>query len=162
MILSKEDAGRLMPLNSEQCCVLGVKHRGLKKKHLVGLEVERSRFDQCLSLSGLRRNMGESMIVQRPATLRAIGFDSYSEYLASSLWAGIRQQVFRLRGRVCLKCYEANATSIHHEMYSEGVLLGKPSHVKKWLVPLCDSCHESRHFVDGQWVDRFVKMPINA
>lgn len=80
----------------------------------------------------------------RNATLLTMGFKSYREYLESSLWATIRERVYRKCGRQCTLC-EYQAEVLHHIGYSKETLLGSDL---KSIVPLCRSCHEKVEF-DG-------------
>lgn len=73
------------------------------------------------------------------AILKQLGFDSYSDYLASPLWKQIRKKFFRpKRRRLCRICKEP-ATEIHHLAYYRGVLLGR---FLGHMVPLCRECHQ--------------------
>jgi hypothetical protein len=83
----------------------------------------------------------------RLGLLRSIGFSSYNQYLASDLWAGIRQRVFDRYGRSCKVC-GGSATQVHHLWYSRWCLLGEEISP---LVPLCRTCHYQVEFTpDGQ------------
>lgn len=76
--------------------------------------------------------------------LLGLGFADYAEYLASDLWAGIRQRVFAEKGRRCVLCREP-ATQLHHNRYHECDLSGR---VLKHVHPICRECHVSIEFAD--------------
>ena len=75
----------------------------------------------------------------RLESLRALGYSSYEEYLASKLWKRIRSRRFRFKGaRECRYCGKASE-QLHHASYSIRTLAGK--HLNA-LVPICKFCHE--------------------
>jgi hypothetical protein len=76
--------------------------------------------------------------LKRAITLRQIGFSSYAEYLASDTWKGIKEEVFRRKGRKCFSC-GSFASQVHHRDYKKTTLQGRRF---KGLVPLCGHCHE--------------------
>jgi hypothetical protein len=73
---------------------------------------------------------------ERNRNLKMLGFDSYSEYLKSDLWASIRGTV--LSG--CPQCVGCTreASQVHHENYDIPVLLGEYLDA---LHPICGRCH---------------------
>ena len=81
----------------------------------------------------------------RDDALRVIGFASYAEYLESALWKGIRYSVLRKRPH-CRVCGE-RADQVHHQNYSQAVLLGRN---RARLVSLCRAHHESIEFEAGR------------
>jgi hypothetical protein len=78
---------------------------------------------------------------------RELGFNSYDDYLASPLWRGIRQRVYDLRGRVCLKCKKRPGTQIHHTDYELETMRGERIDT---LEPICGECHQREHGLDGR------------
>lgn len=73
----------------------------------------------------------------RDENLKAIGFRTYSDYLDSEFWKGLRLKVFEKKGRQCCKCRK-NANQVHHSNYSVNTLLGSTfAH----LWPVCGDCH---------------------
>ena len=79
---------------------------------------------------------------QRDAVLKQIGFESYSDYRKSPLYARIRARVFKQWDTcVCGK----PATQIHHMSYKRRYLEGRGK-IHKFLVPLCDECHKTIEF----------------
>jgi hypothetical protein len=83
----------------------------------------------------------------RESKLKELGYSTYSEYLASPLWASIRRSAFTLHGRICSICGEAAAV-IHHIHYGWSTLLGWNL---KCLVPVCQGCHWQIEFTpDGE------------
>lgn len=79
---------------------------------------------------------------KRDRRLKAIGFKSYKEYLASDLWKGIREEVFAIKGRVCL-CCNSPATQLHHTRYKMEELLGTNL---RHIQPVCGPCHKQIEF----------------
>lgn len=77
------------------------------------------------------------------ADLKAMGFDSYSDYLKSTLWLSIRARAMRARGPLCQRCFKADATEVHHANYRRAVLEGKAIG-KLW--PVCRACHDAMHY----------------
>ncbi len=75
------------------------------------------------------------------STLKAIGFSSYAEYLASGMWAQVRNQAFAQWGKRCRAC-NGQATQLHHADYSRATLEGK---TLKYLWPVCNVCHQRAH-----------------
>jgi hypothetical protein len=81
----------------------------------------------------------------REQNLRDIGFSSYSAYLESPTWKGIRRKVWRIKGSVCTLC-NRTATQLHHNRYSHADLLGADF---RFIHPLCEPCHKAIEFNDG-------------
>ena len=81
---------------------------------------------------------------QRNIRLKAMGYETYADYLASDLWRSIRQRVFALYGDVCRLCQQL-AEHVHHLGYGKHVLAGISL---TQLVPLCGKCHREVEF-DG-------------
>ena len=83
----------------------------------------------------------------RDRRLKAIGFNSYKEYLKSDLWKSIRENVFDVKGKMCAaKDCTAPATQIHHTRYKMEELGGRNL---RHLHPLCRDCHYKIEF-DGK------------
>ena len=84
---------------------------------------------------------------ERNRLLRAMGFADYRAYLASPLWASIRQRVLcrdRSRCRVC----RHRAFQVHHLDYSDSTLRGKAI---DRLATICNLCHAEAEFTaDGR------------
>lgn len=79
---------------------------------------------------------------ERESILREMGFPSYAAYLASDLWASIRERVLARDGRRCRLC-PREASQVHHTKYSRAVLLGRDL---KWLAAICGGCHRFVEF----------------
>ena len=73
----------------------------------------------------------------RDVLLREMGYNSYRQYLGSTLWKGIRGRGFKALGRVCYLC-GGKAELLHHYHYEPVLLEG---HTLLGLVPLCEKCH---------------------
>jgi hypothetical protein len=86
-----------------------------------------------------RRNIYKS----RNDVLRGMGFDSYQEYLKSSLWASIRWRVLKANPD-CYVC-ERKANQVHHEAYRKIDLDGR---CLDRLRSLCGRCHYRIEFRD--------------
>lgn len=80
---------------------------------------------------------------ERNRNLRAMGFDSYADYLRSDLWASIRSRVLA-PGTKCLVCLDV-ATQAHHEAYRKCDLEGRDL---RRIHPLCSGCHRRIEFRD--------------
>lgn len=78
----------------------------------------------------------------RNKVLKGIGFDSYSDYLKSDLWASIKKRVLKRDKGKCQSCRQP-ATSVHHKHYSKRVLLGE--HIIG-LKAICKECHQKIEF----------------
>ena len=83
---------------------------------------------------------------QRDDNLKALGFQSYKEYLNSDLWDGIRKSVLKRYNRRCIAC-GGTAKQVHHRSYEVDVLAG---HNTKPLIPICKECHKHIEFTDGE------------
>jgi hypothetical protein len=79
---------------------------------------------------------------ERSRNLRSLGFTSYEAYLASDLWAAIRERVLTRDRRRCRLC-PREASQIHHTKYTRDALLGKDL---KWLAAICGGCHRYVEF----------------
>lgn len=88
--------------------------------------------------------MGINRYKQRDEVLKSIGFSSYKEYLASSLWKSIRARV--LREFSTCQCGKP-ATQVHHRSYKKRYLLGKGK-LRLAMKPICYDCHKQIEF-DG-------------
>lgn len=78
-----------------------------------------------------------SAYAKRDALLREMGYKSYRAYMASELWATIRQQVLDRDQATCVVCKKP-ATQVHHKHYSIAALKGEWI---KGMVSLCGGCH---------------------
>lgn len=67
----------------------------------------------------------------------------YDEYMETSSWKLVREQVFERDNNICIDCEKAKATDCHHESYRN---FGRAGYKEvKDCVSLCDYCHKSRH-----------------
>lgn len=102
--------------------------------------------------AGKRKRKGKPTACKRgqPRTfhvrLKALGFDSYREYLSSELWKRVRQKVFDQKGRKCELC-GGRATQVHHRRYRDKDMLGTELNC---LHPICGGCHLRLEFKDGK------------
>ena len=74
----------------------------------------------------------------RNRRLHNAGFESYPDYLASDLWAEIRERVLDRDGRKCRFCGDA-ANQAHHGNYTNAALSGKSI---DGIRSVCGSCHK--------------------
>lgn len=81
---------------------------------------------------------------QRAASLAALGFSSYSQYLASDLWSGIRTRV--LDRAVCAVCGRLPG-QVHHLRYDAETMTGRDV---TGLLPICYRCHRRVEFCHGK------------
>lgn len=83
---------------------------------------------------------------ERNKTLLDLGYPSYKDYLASTLWNSIRNRVLEWDRRSCWVCgFRAN--HVHHRLYSQEVLLGR---CIDYLVAVCRDCHNQTEFAENQ------------
>lgn len=88
---------------------------------------------------------------KRGIALLKLGFISYTNYLNSDLWSGIRSRAYQIHGRNCKICKNP-ATALHHLDYSLDTLKGFRMNS---LIPICDECHKKVEF-DGE-----IKRPVH-
>lgn len=74
---------------------------------------------------------------ERDDILRRMGYASYSIYLESLVWYGIRRRVLN-RQKTCRLCGK-KANQVHHREYTEDNLSGKSL---VGLLSICRKCHE--------------------
>ena len=90
----------------------------------------------------------------RDQTLEWLGFDSYKQYLRSSLWKDIRSRLIKDEDNECAACgaksLKSKQAQIHHYHYDESNLSGKSL---DGLLVLCKSCHVRIEFF-GKGVKR--------
>lgn len=72
--------------------------------------------------------------------------ESYSEYLKSPKWAGIRARIWARDSYKCQCCF-GKADCVHHRKYSKKILAGQTS-CFHFLISLCNSCHKYIEFTD--------------
>lgn len=78
---------------------------------------------------------------QRDSVLLGMGFSSYRQYIASSLWKGIRERQL-MKQPWCTGC-GGKAWQVHHLRYDKPTMLGRCS---ENLVSVCGHCHFSSEF----------------
>lgn len=78
--------------------------------------------------------------------LNKMGFKNYQQYLTSSKWEQIRQEVFKYKSDKCSYCKKL-AECIHHTRYDEDTMMGRSF---KNLIPLCNKCHKKIEFTNGK------------
>jgi 5-methylcytosine-specific restriction endonuclease McrA len=71
---------------------------------------------------------------------KALGFNTYQDYLQSSLW--IDKAIFfrELKGNKCERCGSTQNLNVHHLSYEN---VGNEH--QKDLILLCKGCHEKEH-----------------
>jgi hypothetical protein len=92
---------------------------------------------------------------RRDEILRAMGYESYRDYLRSPLWSKIRRRVFGRDEGKCRICGE-RGEQVHHQSYDARTLKGKT--IKRLLL-LCRRCHEEVE-VDGLGRKRSVTASV--
>lgn len=87
----------------------------------------------------------------RNKILNDLGYSSYSEYLGSALWKGIRRRFWGYwkhnHDNKCFLC-SSDAEIPHHQNYSRAVLVGKK--IKGNIYGICESCHLEIEFSEGE------------
>lgn len=93
-------------------------------------------------------NINDSIgYIQRLTTLKALGFDTYSDYLESDLWKVIRELILKRDKFLCQsKGCTNKAIQVHHLAYTMNVMIGRNPGL---LVSLCRECHESCELDNG-------------
>jgi hypothetical protein len=74
---------------------------------------------------------------RRVLSCQTLGFKDYDEYLASKLWAEVRERVLERDRRRCL-CCKRPAIQVHHSSYNTDTLAGRDL---RWLASVCGGCH---------------------
>ena len=85
---------------------------------------------------------------QRNRLLKELGIGpTYADYLASSLWAGIRRRVMGRDKGQCQICAE-KVSAVHHQRYRKDNLLGR---TLAHMFAICEECHRLIEFdANGQ------------
>lgn len=79
---------------------------------------------------------------------KALGFESYYEYLRHPIWLEKQQQIIKLFP-ICYKCKCVRATQVHHLNYCH---IGNE---KLWdLISVCSACHIKIHKEEKRGDDR--------
>lgn len=79
---------------------------------------------------------------ERDNNLKALGFATYADYLASDLWRKVRETVYREKGTTCTLC-GLPAQVLHHNRYFLDDLKGV---TLKHIHPVCTNCHTRVEF----------------
>lgn len=101
---------------------------------------------------------------RRNKVLAGLGFASYEEYLASPLWAAIRERKLAAEGRRCFACGKV-ATQVHHGDYREPTLAGPTAGItgrpEAWTNWLAQAELYAVCATDHEWAERFLgeKLP---
>ena len=75
---------------------------------------------------------------KRDVILQEMGFSSYSKYLRSPLWNGIRRRVLSRDNHTCFFCNN-RAKKVHHSSYAKRILKGE---ILRGMVSICYCCHK--------------------
>lgn len=71
---------------------------------------------------------------------RGAGFESYSAYIDSAYWKGIRERVLNRDRRRCRNCGGSKGLHVHHERYD---FIGQER--LEFLKTMCAKCHRRIH-----------------
>lgn len=82
----------------------------------------------------------------RARSLRELGFEDYPAYLASPLWAEIRERVLRAAYRLCDFC-KRRASQVHHRAYTLETMRGEDD---SNLFAICGRCHHRGEYRKGK------------
>ncbi len=96
--------------------------------------------------------------IDRNKCLNELGYRSYTEYLASPLWASIWARMIGEKGASCSVCGKV-ATQVHHMSYHMDVLKGVNT---KPLKPVCRVCHWVIEFKPDGTKRTFVESQARA
>lgn len=94
-------------------------------------------------MSDKRVNRGKSFM-SRNLLIQKLGFASYSAYLDSDLWKGIRERVLARDRGICQVC-KGPGSQAHHRVYALVGLLGKRI---ENIVTICRACHQLVEFAN--------------
>lgn len=72
--------------------------------------------------------------------LKALGFESYQEYLESNLWKEKRTWILKCFKNKCQKCGEKGFLQVHHKNYNS---VGNEN--MDDVTVLCYKCHKEEH-----------------
>tara|TARA_R110000751_G_scaffold123518_4_gene224522 strand:- start:6 stop:572 length:567 start_codon:yes stop_codon:yes gene_type:complete len=96
--------------------------------------------------------MGKTEYKNRNEILEELGYDDYTDYLKSKLWAEIRDRVLKESGYECICCANRSISKtkkktlvmqVHHMVYTKENLSGESLY---GLVAICQSCHVKAEF----------------
>lgn len=94
----------------------------------------------------------KTISTERDEALKIIGFDSYADYLASSLWEWIKSNLVNdASANECYCCKSRTGLAWHHRNYSMRVLVGNFSNSPPVVIRLCSECHEAIHHCETEW-----------
>lgn len=68
--------------------------------------------------------------------------ETYAKYLETPLWRGIRDRVFKLRGKKCEGCQATTKLQVHHTTYTTSIFKGNSI---RGLRVVCETCHGKIH-----------------
>ena len=88
--------------------------------------------------------LNKRQIRSRERQLKALGFNTYQEFLYSTLWYEFKKQIKTLpKNNSCKKCKSKNNLNFHHNTYRA---LLNPI----FITCLCQKCHERKHGVNWE------------
>lgn len=87
------------------------------------------------------RRKRRKQYIERNDNLKALGFNSYDQYLRSELWKGIRDRMLAKHPR-CYVC-RRKASQVHHGAYRKVDLDGSTD---RQLFSVCARCHRHLEF----------------
>jgi hypothetical protein len=86
--------------------------------------------------------------------LAMLGFETYGDYLQSSLWEWIKELLLEEPGaNRCAACNSPTGLVWHHRYYTPAVLVGNFSNSPPVIVRLCGECHRAIHTDGKQWFE---------
>jgi hypothetical protein len=79
---------------------------------------------------------------------------TYKDKLKSPKWQKRRLEIMERDGFQCQMCFDREETlTVHHKEYLKG--LEPWEYEDKYLITLCEDCHESIHY----WIEDYKKHP---
>jgi hypothetical protein len=72
---------------------------------------------------------------------KALGFETYQDYLNSEFWKNKRDWIIQTRGAQCEKCGGTFGLQVHHLSYENVGNEGKDD-----VIVLCSYCHLEAHY----------------
>lgn len=68
--------------------------------------------------------------------------EEYLEYLQSDRWKELKEEAYKIHGRICKQCESKKNLQVHHKRYPKELGTESP---KDDLIILCKKCHRKFH-----------------
>jgi 5-methylcytosine-specific restriction endonuclease McrA len=81
-----------------------------------------------------------------------LGYEDYKEYLCSTHWKEISQNMKEAMNNKCEICKETKNIEVHHISY-----VNASNESSKDLVVLCSKCHKEAHKTNNDNIKKIIK-----